>query len=456
VQNYGSSKVTNEDRSHSGNVSMTEQKKTTATLIPGQSLDLEHEALHSSSKLLELINGGFVADLQKIYKQTYKAASLLLDPTTAKLFATPFHIGHEKTLFYGNPITMCLKSRFIAGMIDALVKDVLDECKTTPGGGKDKEPFHFAATSKLQGPDLSAFLSVWLHINGMPSNDYFLGLQEYESSFPHDDDGMRIRYITNILTVLLKMWDWIKYFDVDISTHAFSGYLDCIVQGLEQIYTTTRGINISLPADETSQLQDLHEQLKVLIANDELEPIGDCAQDLRSLIRLVLGEIKPTHCLPFSKLLSSTYVWGYPNKAESARLAKIEEKERLQLEREMKDNRSAWEALGPAPYPKNYELYWPEFYPNADWKRNTVCWDLYGEPMFDTGSVPAGGYKPDSIVQSVPLDYPNHRLLAERKKRGIVSKVNHVNDFMNSPVVLDFNGLYPSIMSDFALDTSGT
>jgi len=436
---------------------MTERKRTILSLSP---LGLEEETLQVSGKLLDLVANR--PDDDKEYQMARKSALLLLDANVAKFWASPFQIGIDKTIFYGNPIVMSLRSDFISSLLGDLIRNystvtgVVSELGTKVTA-EQAEPYLLASTSKLSGANLEAFLSIWLYINGTPSETYFLQFQEYRNTFLLGEKVGHIQFITNILAVNLKVWDWIKYFGVHIATHAFNNYLDHLTQTLEQLHAVIEGDeDIKLSVDIIQDLRDLHEQLKVLASNDELKYDQLSGFNLNSLMRLFLGEITYQEYSQQVYPLENTHLWGYPNKRETERIAEEEKKNQLQLESEMKDNRSAWESAGPSPYPQNYELFWPSFYPNTDWKENVARWNLEGEPYPSaTNTIPTGGNNAGRQIAWEPyVGYPSDVLMEERKKRGILSLTPQqtVDTGLNTAdfgraLVMDYGALYPSIVT---------
>jgi hypothetical protein len=111
--------------------------------------------------------------------------------------------------------------------------------------------------------------------------------------------------------------------------------------------------------------------------------------------------------------------YGYPNKEEIERRQKLEEKQQADVKCVIQMNVNAWNFQGPAPYPKNYEYYWPAFYKNLTWEENRVWTNEVGFFKHNNRSsadiLPRGG-SVEGPVLKMSADYPEGLMRLERTR----------------------------------------
>lgn len=331
-----------------------------------------------------------------------KATTILLNPDVAKLFFKPFEIGEAKTILYGNPIIMSTKSKLFAGL--------LEEANTGP---------LLLAPGLTLDPYPESFLSVWLYMNGVTD----------QLSMNHTPTGPRNSYEDQkykILARMLRMWDWIKYFQID-------NLIDYFNRTAHDVWFHLHDLNPKLKEDKEIEIvrfsgeflpniKDLDEEMKSLAAEDKLiteqRPLDMIS--IEALFGFILGRY-PIFRDEFFKLDSfgEGFDYGYHNKKEIKRRQKLAEKRQADVKRAIQINVNAWNLQGPAPYPKNYEYYWPTFYKNLTWEENRVWTDEAGFLKHNNRSaadiVPRGGNIEGPVLE-IPPDYPGGTMCLERTK----------------------------------------
>lgn len=408
------------------------------------------EGYHIGPEILDSIHTCPVGGKCRMYTE---AAKKLLNKDVAKLFMTRFLLGSEGIEVYGNPISMAARSDVMASFLEGLIQRKED---STP---------HIARNITVM-KDIEPLISVWLHMNGIPSDSFFVGfdncvpLPKYNETvgistkqdityslegtkttavgYPKfisapsyiprqllpepvmDPDSQRILYLRAkphpSVTKGLQMWNWIKYFGVDTKEHAFNQYIIWLRDLLWDYVVTFSFISyyfeVLIPEEYLSIMQDLHSKLKILAANDELiHDDNSLNTNMKGLLDFMLMPgLKSlggyNYNLPENPRCS---YFGYDTKEVTEELKK---EERIREEREQKLkgikklNKEMWEKLGPAPYPKDHEYHWPKFYYESDWRRNTTMWDWSGNPYGRNAvdTVPEGGYHPGTKVPERPYN----------------------------------------------------
>ena len=382
-------------------------------------------------------------------KAAIEAGKMLTNKKIASLFSVKFFLGREKIEVYGSPINMSAKSEVLRSFTQGLIQH----------GGET----HLAAGISV-AQDIEPLMSVWLHMNSIPSDSYFTDfdqddpLPEHIMLYNYDKvssvaysalgakglswkpgdfikapadipihllpkavtDLSRIIYLVAEphpkVTKGLRMWNWIKYFGISTKEHAFNHYVDWLRDLLWDYSMTFQFIAhefpVRLPEEYMSIMQDLHSKLATLAVNDQL--IHDNDSDNTNMHGMLVWLLKPArdvfynpdYDLPEDK--GYTY-FGYDTKqvVEDEKQRVEEEKKREKdLEDTKRINKEMWEKLGPPPYPRLYEYYWPAFYSDMGWRENTFQWNTRGNPSFidATISVPEGGYRPGEIVPKIPYE----------------------------------------------------
>jgi len=386
---------------------------------------LESSNVQINSSLLNLI----VSDEDRKnpnIKNIVKAAGIMLDDTGR--FFQAFDVGLQKVRIYGNPVVMASNCGFFADVLD----DIIGASSDNVTRASPSDVLHIAATSDLS-KNLSSFISVWLHINGFPSEYYFTN---FESGATID-----IEHVYKIIMQQLAMWDWMKYFSTDTYAHAFNQYvMDLYLTLLDLISSTNPGLDegevkeLKFPVEFKESIKDLHEQLKSLVVNNEILRDTETPSNVDRLFGFIVGDFTYAEYLDLVKTIpneyNDLYVFGYPTAIKIQEEKEQKEREEKELERGKEMNRKAWESMGPPPYPNDYELFWPGFYPGADWKTNVEYWNNVGPitPIASSESTPKGSYAPGTPTTSVFLaepDYPLDALEKERKRLGIRRNVSY-------------------------------
>lgn len=250
------------------------------------------------------------------HKDEYTAANKLLDSDVAKMFFRVFEIGDQKVVLYGNPIVMSTKSKLFANMLEQAIKEV--------GSG-----------TLLLAPGLSlepypeSFLSVWLFMNGI-TTDYLI-----DHTFKPEASQKEQRY--KILGRMLRIWDWIKYFDLEkgdkfidyISAvgHDVWFYLLDLAPELKEDKTIK---SIEFPKEFLPNIKDLDEEIRSLVADDAVTVEAGAGDiNIRSLFDFILGKTKEFKLSDVMLETDADYPFGYPSREEIQRLAEEEKKRQI-------------------------------------------------------------------------------------------------------------------------------
>lgn len=264
---------------------MTEVKAITSLILEDNTLSLD--------LLNTIIN-------KHLFKELHTAATKLLDPMIAKRFFKAFEVGEPKVLFYGNPIVMSTKSKLFADLLEEAVNDT--------------------ATTVLAPvePYPEAFLSVWLYMNGITTT------YQINHDLEPSVSGKEQRY--KILGRMLRVWDWIKYFDLEkydvfityISTmaHDVWFYLLDIAPELRKGQIIE---SVKFPEEFLSHIQDLDEEIKSL-AEDNIPSDAESMEiNIRALFDFVLDRVKGFKLADI--MIGTSHPFGYPDRYETRRLA---------------------------------------------------------------------------------------------------------------------------------------
>jgi len=213
----------------------------------------------------------------------YDAANKLLDPEVASLFLKAFEVGDEKMIFYGNPLIMSSASGLFLTLLNDMIKEAKTDASFTLAPGLSVHPY----------PE--SFLSVWLFMNGI-TNYYILNTTEKD------------RF--TLVSRLLRIWDWIKYFDLGDDTESFqsyiavlginvSSYLLDLSPALAEGKTIT---TIKIPQELVPNIRDIHEHIKVNALEDKFLTDDDTLRyNINSLFSFILGEKKEFNRQEFEK-----------------------------------------------------------------------------------------------------------------------------------------------------------
>jgi len=340
-------------------------------------------------------------EIERGEEDAYNAAQVVLDEKMAPKFFTAFSLGDSKMIIHGNPIIMSIKSKFFANIL----KDLTQE--------ENVDNIWLAKELSVE-TQIEAFLSVWLHINAIPQDKYYL---DFEPRDAKDSKGLE-KKVTN----LLDIWNWLRYFDVRLNNKAFNLYIVTLCEWIVKlIINLNPEIGLArvkkFPEQLKSTIQDLDEQLRAMAAEDDYYKEDSINLDANRLFASILrGGVFYSDLTLFPK--TQVYLFfGYLN------VNGLKE-----LERGKQINADKWKSLGPLPYPKYYELYWPKVYYEAkDWKDNTRLWDSLGPiseiDFLGTYATPEGSYHPRTAITNFPQDYPFIALKVKRMEEALETTV---------------------------------
>lgn len=126
--------------------------------------------------------------------------------TAAPKFLTPFYVGKQKLLLHGNPVAMALRSDFFSALLPKLASETGE--------------IVLAGDIPLTEDRLLALLRVWLVINGVVG-DFITTIVVECNEVP--------TLASLNLQVLLMMWEWINYFNIDPKSATVISFVESVL-----------------------------------------------------------------------------------------------------------------------------------------------------------------------------------------------------------------------------------